>query len=181
MAFTQYLNDMVFTNKYGLDSDDTFKFSDVEPNVKSGQLNLALYMPSDLNEFYNYLNNDEVFYTLKLFSFKSYKQLKNDYFKMCNEPETYNNKLHIGDIYQGMGHYVALYYDFTNKFYFFMIRGGSNDFDRLDTQTTLSQLNNIPQQATFNTISDCFDIINDMNCEYYDDVKFLFANFVIKT
>lgn len=181
MAFTQYLNDMVFTNEYGMNSDNTFKFSDVEPSSETSQLELALYLPSDLNEFYNYINNDKVYYTLKLFSFKSYTTLKFDYFTMCNEPETYNNKLHIGDIYQGMGHYVALYYDFTSKCYFFMVQGGSNDFDRLDTQTTLSQLNSVPQQSKFKTITECFKVINDMNCEYYDDVKFLFADFVIKS
>jgi hypothetical protein len=174
-----YVNDMLFTDIYGLDELKSYKFNEIKKSEHP--IDLAMFLPSCLNEFYNYLNNDAVYYTLNLFNFKSYNQIKKDYFAMINDKELYNNKLNIGHIYQGMGYNVSLFYDFDNKCYFFMEQGGSSGIVKEMNMKALSALNNIEGQYKFNTIYECFNVISKVNSRYFDDTRFLQSKFVIKT
>ena len=142
--FETFIANMKFS-----DTDD-FKnsYSITELNRNNHPINLAIHLPSDVNTFYNHLNNDEIYIMFKMFNFKPYKKIMSDYFNRIN------NKLHIGDIYQGMGYYVALYYDYDTENYFFIEQRGGCYQSRLLNQTNLEELQliNINKFKTLMTV-----------------------------
>jgi hypothetical protein len=178
-ALKDYLQQAKF-NYYShkLDSDTDFSYYDIKPT-----LHLQYYdneLPADLTEFYQLINYDTLYFSFKLFHFKSYKNLVNEYYEQIYTKQS--TKLHIGDIYQGMGYYVSLFYDFAAKCYYFMEQGGSEYISRNNNIVNLQNLtsNKIPNKCKFNTIEECLRLINNINCQYYDEPKFLNSEFVIR-
>lgn len=167
----QFIEQFKFSNEYR--SDDMFDYTHLTSS--STPISLDEQIPFDLNEFYCFINNNTVNMNFKMFDFKSYSKLLEDYNNQHNK-----NTLHIGDIYQGMGYYVALYYDFYNNYYFFMEQGGSCGVVRYENEKKLRNKNTIPKNKQFASFSDCVSFINDIDCKYYDDIKFLQSEVVIR-
>lgn len=162
---------LMFSNQYR--SDDTFPFSQLTSS--STPFSPDRRMPFDLNEFYRSVNNDNVSMSFKLFDFKSYSQLVSDFDKQYNKAS-----LHIGDIYQGMGYFVALYYDFYNNYYFFMEQGGSCGIVRYENEKKLRNKNTIPENKQFASFAQCLSFIDEMNSQCYGDTLFLQSEVIVK-
>jgi hypothetical protein len=178
-ALKDYLRQAKFNyyiHKLGSDTD--FSYYDIKPTLHLQYYDNAL--PNDLTEFYELINYDTLYFSFKLFHFKSYKKIVDEYYEKIYTKQT--TKLHIGDIYQGMGFYVSLFYDYSTECYYFIKQGGSEYISRCNNIVNLTTLtlNNIPNKCKFNTIEDCLRLINDINCQYYDDTKFINSAFVIR-
>lgn len=180
-ALKEYLQQAKF-NYYShkLGSETDFSYYDIKQPLHIQYYDNSL--PDDLTEFYQLINYDTLSFSFKMFRFKSYNELNNEYYDNIYTKQT--TKLHIGDIYQGMGYYVSLFYDYSTKCYYFMKQGGSEYITRSNTAVNLQNLT--PSNITtsnkyrFNTIEECLNLINRINCQYYDDMKFLNSEFVIQ-
>jgi hypothetical protein len=175
MTLRTYLNQSRVNfniNKLGTTSD--IKFSDIKL-----PFHIQLYddgLSDDLNEFYQFIKDDKLNLMFKLFRFRSYIDIISDYKELINENKT---KLLIGYIYQGMGYYVSLYYDIEREYYFFIEQGGNNYLTCDYNDNILYNLGPITKEKQFATIKECLDLINDINCQYFDDMKFLQCPYLV--
>lgn len=173
MTMRTYLNQSIVNFNYNLlgSGENDIKFADI-----SLPLHIQIYddgLPDDLNEFYQLIRNDKLSLMFKLFKFRSYTSIIEDY-------KTHSsNKLLIGCIYQGMGFNVSLYYDIKNMYYFFIEQGGNSYLTCSSNEENLNWLGPITVDKQFHKIKDCFDLINNINCKYLDDMMFLHSAYLV--